>query len=82
MDAAGDIFDETIPKQMYEAIEEELATTKAEVNMLQTRLEDKDGEIVNHCADLTRAKSEKNQLNEVSVRRGPAKRGQCSARTS
>ena len=54
---------------MYEAIEEELAMTKAEVNSLQTRLEVKDGEIVNHCADLTRAKSEKNQLNEVSVRR-------------
>ena len=69
-DLFDDIFDETIPRQMYEALEEELQTTKSELNVLTTRLEQKDADIVNGCSDLARAKSEKNQLNEVAGLRG------------
>ena len=72
-DLFDDIFDETIPRQMYEALEEELQTTKSELNVLATRLEQKDADIVNGCSDLARAKSEKNQLNEVASLRGREK---------
>ena len=58
-------MEETIPKDMYSAIEDELQSTKEELNKLKAEMDDKENEIVNYNTDVAKLKSEKTQINEV-----------------